>query len=58
VDIDPTNQQFVGDRYVTVAWGRDYTDIPPLKGVIFTEGTEHELTVDVDVVALGPAGSG
>jgi transglutaminase-like putative cysteine protease len=58
VEIDPTNQQFVGDRYVTVAWGRDYTDIPPLKGVIFTEGTEHELAVVVDVVALGPAGSG
>ena len=58
VDVDPTNQQFVGDRYVTVAWGRDYTDIPPLKGVIFTEGTDHELTVVVDVVALGPAGAG
>lgn len=54
VDIDPTNNQFVGDRHVTVAWGRDYTDIPPLKGVIFTEGTEHELTVNVDVVALEP----
>jgi transglutaminase-like putative cysteine protease len=58
VGVDPTNEQFVGDRYVTVAWGRDYTDIPPLKGVIFTEGTDHELSVDVDVVALGPAGPG
>ena len=58
VDVDPTNRQFVGDRYVTLAWGRDYTDIPPLKGVIFTEGTDHELAVDVDVVALGPAAGG
>ena len=58
VDVDPTNQQFVGDRYVTLAWGRDYTDIPPLKGVIFTEGTDHDLAVDVDVVALGAAGGG
>ena len=26
------------DRYVTTAWGRDYGDVPPLKGVIYTEG--------------------
>ena len=38
VDVDPTNDQFVADRYVTTAWGRDYGDVPPLKGVIFTEG--------------------
>lgn len=55
VDVDPTNRQFVDGRYITTAWGRDYTDIPPLKGVIFTEGVDHELDVDVDVVALGSA---
>ena len=43
VDVDPTNDQFVNDRYVTTAWGRDYDDVPPLKGVIFTEGEKHEL---------------
>ena len=52
VDIDPTNDQLVSDRYVTTAWGRDYGDVPPLKGVIFTEGTKNKLTVPVDVVAI------
>jgi len=54
VDLDPTNNQFVNDRYVTVGWGRDYTDVPPLKGVIFTEGETHELKVTVDVVPIDP----
>lgn len=52
VDIDPTNDKVVDDRYVTTAWGRDYTDVPPLKGVIFTEGDAHELEVSVDVQAV------
>jgi len=50
VDLDPTNDQFANDRYVTVAWGRDYADVPPLKGVIFTQGVTQELSVRVDVV--------
>ena len=52
VDIDPTNDQLVNDRYITVAWGRDYQDVAPLKGVIFTEAENHELIVTVDVVAV------
>ena len=52
VEIDPTNDQFVSDRYVVTAWGRDYSDVPPLNGVIFTEGTGHELEVSVDVVPV------
>ncbi len=52
VDIDPTNDQFVNHRYVVTAWGRDYSDVPPLKGVIFTQGTGHELEVTVDVVPV------
>ncbi len=52
LEIDPTNRQFANDRYVVAAWGRDYTDVPPLKGVIFTEGTKHDLEVMVDVVRL------
>jgi transglutaminase-like putative cysteine protease len=52
VDVDPTNDRLVDDHYVTTAWGRDYGDVPPLKGVIFTEATEHELEVMVDVVRL------
>ncbi len=52
VDFDPTNRQLINDRYVTTAWGRDYRDIPPLKGVIFTDSTKHELEVSVDVMRV------
>ncbi len=54
--IDPTNDQWAGDRYVTVAWGRDYGDVPPLKGVIFTEAKKSTLRVAVDVAPLAPPG--
>lgn len=51
-DVDPTNDQLVNDRYVTTAWGRDYTDVPPLKGVIFTQGDVQDLRVSVDVIPV------
>jgi transglutaminase-like putative cysteine protease len=57
VDLDPTNDQFANDRYVTVAWGRDYSDVPPLKGVIFTPGESQQLSVHVDVVRMSDNGS-
>lgn len=47
--LDPTNDQRADDRYVTVAWGRDYADVPPMKGVIFTEAKRSTLSVSVDV---------
>ena len=53
LDVDPTNDQIVGDRYVVTAYGRDYGDVPPLGGVIYTEGKTDELNVAVDVVAIG-----
>jgi transglutaminase-like putative cysteine protease len=49
---DPTNDQWVADRHVTVAWGRDYGDVPPVKGVIFTEAKRSTLHVSVDVAPL------
>lgn len=49
VDVDPTNDRFVGERHVTTAWGRDFRDVTPLKGVIFSDGGTDELTVTVDV---------
>jgi transglutaminase-like putative cysteine protease len=52
VDFDPTNRQLVTDRYLTTAWGRDYVDVPPLKGVIFTDGRAHDLEVAVDVIRV------
>ena len=50
--LDPTNDQWANDRYVTVAWGRDYGDVPPVKGVIFTEATKSTLKVSVDVAPV------
>lgn len=52
LDGDPTNEQLVGDQHVTVAWGRDYGDVPPLRGVIFTGGPTTTLDVEVDVLRV------
>ncbi len=48
IDFDPTNAVFPGERHVTVAWGRDFSDISPLRGVVLGGG-EHTLAVAVDV---------
>ena len=52
--IDPTNDQWANERYVTVAWGRDYGDVSPVKGVIFTDAKSSTLRVSVDVAPLEP----
>ena len=49
---DPTNNKFVDERHVTVAWGRDYEDVPPLRGVIYTESKGSKIHVSVDVAPL------
>jgi transglutaminase-like putative cysteine protease len=51
VDFDPTNDQFPPQRHVTVAWGRDYADVAPLRGVVIGPPGDQELTVSVDVTA-------
>jgi len=51
LDFDPTNNQLPGERHITVAWGRDFVDVTPLKGVAFGGG-KHELKVSVDVLAI------
>lgn len=48
VDLDPTNGVIPSDEHVTLAWGRDFSDASPLKGVILGGGA-HRLTVAVDV---------
>jgi transglutaminase-like putative cysteine protease len=53
VDLDPTNNQLVDARYVVAGWGRDYSDVPPLKGVIMTDAKKSTLTVSVDVTRIG-----
>lgn len=51
IDVDPTNDLVVADEHVTLAWGRDYGDVPPIKGVILGGGG-HSVEVGVDVEAL------
>jgi transglutaminase-like putative cysteine protease len=48
-DADPTNDHAPPDRHVTLAWGRDYRDVSPLRGVVFGPPVAQELTVSVDV---------
>jgi len=52
VDLDPTNDHLADSRYVVTAWGRDFRDVSPLKGVVFTEATSSSLSVAVDVVRV------
>jgi transglutaminase-like putative cysteine protease len=48
VDFDPTNNLVVGDEHVTLAWGRDFQDVSPLRGIILGGG-RHSLRVNVDL---------
>ncbi|KKB99867.1 transglutaminase family protein [Mycolicibacter arupensis] len=47
--LDPTNNQMVDERYVTVGFGRDYADVPPLRGIIYTDSESSVIDVSVDV---------
>ena len=48
--LDPTNDQLVDQRYVVVGRGRDYADVPPLRGIIYTNSKKSTIDVAVDVV--------
>jgi transglutaminase-like putative cysteine protease len=48
VDFDPTNNLLVSDEHVTLAWGRDFQDVSPLRGIILGGG-RHSLRVNVDL---------
>ena len=39
LDVDPTNNVVPSESHVTLAWGRDYGDISPVRGVIWGGGT-------------------
>ena len=47
--MDPTNNQVPSDKHIMLAWGRDYDDVSPIKGVILGGG-RHIVSVGVDVV--------
>jgi transglutaminase-like putative cysteine protease len=46
IGLDPTNAVLASDSHVTLAFGRDYTDVAPMDGVIFGSGGQH---IDVSV---------
>jgi transglutaminase-like putative cysteine protease len=48
VDFDPTNDLIPADEHITTAFGRDFGDVTPLRGVLMGAGN-HTLTVNVDV---------
>lgn len=50
-DLDPTNGTVVRDEHLTIAHGRDYDDVSPIRGVLLGGG-EHTVSVAVDVVPV------
>jgi transglutaminase-like putative cysteine protease len=48
IDFDPANNLMPSDHHVTVAYGRDFGDVTPVRGVILGGG-RHRLRVAVDV---------
>lgn len=50
--LDPTNDQVVDERYIVVGYGRDYADVPPLRGIIYTDSDSSVIDVSVDVAPL------
>lgn len=51
VDLDPTNDLLVSDQHVTLAWGRDFHDVSPMRGVVLGGGAQV-VKVGVDVIPL------
>ncbi|MCB0196802.1 MAG: transglutaminase family protein [Anaerolineae bacterium] len=53
IDFDPTNNLIPKDQHIVLGWGRDFSDVTPLKGVFFSHG-KHKLQVEVDVTRVQP----
>ncbi len=51
IDFDPTNKCLAGDGHITLAYGRDYEDVVPIRGV-FLGGGNHTISVSVDVAPI------
>jgi transglutaminase-like putative cysteine protease len=49
IDYDPTNNCLPGEEHITLAWGRDYFDVAPIKGLYLGGGGANTLQVSVDV---------
>lgn len=52
LDFDPTNGIIAPSRHVTVAWGRDYADVAPVRGVVVGPSSSQSLAVSVDVARI------
>ena len=50
IDVDPTNDLIPSLKHISLAWGRDYSDVTPIKGV-YIGGGHNGMTVAVDVAA-------
>jgi transglutaminase-like putative cysteine protease len=57
ISFDPTNDLMVTDNHVTLAWGRDYGDVTPVKGITLG-GAAHSVEVEVYVRAVENSGTG
>jgi len=57
LDLDPTNNVMPSTDHVTLGWGRDYSDIPPVKGVALGGG-DQAVAVEVHVVPMDYADRG
>jgi len=51
IDLDPTNDVIPSSHHVTLGWGRDYSDVAPVKGVALGGGDQ---TIEVDVEVTPP----
>ena len=51
VDFDPTNRCLVQHEHITLGWGRDYSDVTPLRGIVLGGGTQL-LGVSVTVTPI------
>jgi transglutaminase-like putative cysteine protease len=51
IDVDPTNDLVVAQEHVVLAWGRDFADVSPVRGVILGGGS-HSLDVAVQMDEL------
>ncbi|MFW6598639.1 transglutaminase family protein [Propionibacteriaceae bacterium Y2011] len=53
--LDPTNDRACDESHATVAWGRDYGDVAPVRGVIYATSTSSTMDVSVDMAPLADA---
>ena len=49
LDLDPTNDKVANEEFITIGWGRDYSDIAPVKGVLIGGG-KHKVKAEVDMI--------